>query len=276
MGFGTTNWPRHRRIFTVCEMPPVRGLGRKLFPEPETPCEDLCPLPPELDSIPGHIQDSVTKGMQIALRDLPPLTVSRSPNEYPPFRSSTIDELFILVTGSDAIPTVVADMNAAITAHVPQIQGARFPVTSPLTPAATPNALVPFLLFESLDYERLHFSGIDIIPTSLDAFLYTAFTILVNGGETAIDRASISALRKLSIDVPPKSRISLLVQNRDIFSAFTFYVTVRGWTYECEGQGNFLSQSVLRQDGQWEEPNGPCVPPRRRRRLKNLLEQSCR
>lgn len=268
-GFGRTNWPRQRRIFSVAALPPVRARGMRLWPVPEPDCCELVPLPPPLSSLPAEMQNAVKKGVQIALRDMPPLNTSQAPNEHPPFKNTPLNKTVALVVGGDlaltggAMAVIESALRGTTSASPPA--GAELPIVAAQPQnSVTPQDLVPFLVFLSDNYERIHVSGVEAIPSSLDAYMMLAFTVIANG-ETIIDRGTIQDLRDLSIDLPPGSRLAFFVANRNESDAYLVYFTVFGWSYPCEGQGNFLSQTTLRQDGQWEEPTDPCVPPARRR-----------
>lgn len=248
-------------------MPPVRAVGRKLFPSVEPECCDLVPLPDQLESLPGYIQDAVKKGVQIALRDMPPIATSRAPNEYPPFVSEPVNQTVEIVSGGQNTSLAVAQIIAALKANTsPQVSGAKYPIVDCTGfNNVTPQELIPFLVLLAGDYERVHFSGVEFGVSSIDAYTALAFTVMIDG-ETVLDRVSLLDLAELSIDAPPSSRIVFYIANRDADSAFLVYFSVRGWRYTCQDQGNSFSNTVLRQDGAWEEPNDPCVPPRRRLR----------
>jgi hypothetical protein len=253
------NWARAPRTVTL-SFPAIRSLGPRLFPEPEPVCCELAPLPPALESLPGALQDAIKKGVQLALRDAPPATVSLAPNTAAPFRSRPLNETVVVVVGGDNQSFEADVLKKAL------VGGATG--TTPIIEVDPDNSVaidkaIQFAFFRALDYERIHISGVDFVASSLDAYTALAFTILVDG-IAVVDRASLLALRELSIDVAPKSKVSFLVSNADLNSSFVVYFTPKGWIYACDGQGNYLSQALLRQDGQWQEPNDACVPPRRR------------
>lgn len=263
MGFGRLGWPRKRRVISPCDMPPLRREGPALYPAAQDKCCDLAPLPDELGSLPGIIQDSVMKGLQRGLREMPPLNVVRAPHESPPFRSRSLNETVRLIIESDSNPGTLSLIQALI-GNTSSTPGVALDIVVASGAAASPNDLIPFLVIEGDSFKRNHISGVDIIPSTLDAVDVCAFTVLVDGA-TVLDRVSLLDLMDFSLDALPSRRIEFFVQIRDPAALFFMYFAVKGWTYPCQDQGDFLSDATLQEDGHWEAPNAPCVPPRRGR-----------
>lgn len=233
----------------------------RLFPAAEPCCSELTPLPPVLDSLPAVLQQAVERGLQRGFREMPPIATQPSPLVSPPFRHTSLNKEIALIIGSSPTIAGMQSIEDGLVGNITQVSGGMLPIVSK-TAGFTATEQNTFLTVQAGDYERLHFSGVDFAVSSLDALLTVAFSVYVDG-YTVLDRVRLGALRELSIDAPPKSVVRWKFALPSDLDVFLIYMTIKGYRYTCEGQGNYFSQLGLREDGQWQIPNQPCVPSRR-------------
>lgn len=248
---------QHAPQTILCDFAPLREIGPRLWPEPRPDCSTLAPLPKELESLPSELECSVTRGVIRAYRNAPPIVAAQAPNTKAPFRSRPLNTTINLIVGStDAIT-----QNTMNTIYVALRGAASLPVLAVLAkPPVLVVAPVEFYSVTPPDYQRAHIGGLKLIPDSLDAYNFLRFTVTV-GGVTVLDQVGIDALEKFSIDASPRKKISFQVANLDPLSAFLVYFNVTdGWMYPSQGQGPYLSDAVIKNDGSWIEPTPSCAP----------------
>lgn len=253
-------WPAPQRIL-LTTFPAIRARGMPLFPAAEPCCAELEPLPKALESLPAILQNAVEKGFQRGVREAPPIVTQGSPLESPPFRHTSLNDQFALIIGTSTTIEGISSINQGLIGNCAQTSGAQLPILQK-TAGFVPNDQNTFRTYRAADYERIHIQGVDFAVSSLDALLTLAFSVYVDGA-AVLDRVRLGALRRLSIEVPPGGMCRWKVSIPDSVSVFLLYMTIYGWRYTVEGQGNYFSQTVLKEDGQFFIPNAPCVPSRR-------------